>query len=1707
MNQKNKKRNVTKAFTTSAIIAGGLAIPMAHGVAHADEVTNENSTNIVTSNENSNSLESNTPSSKEIVDDVSKIASAENKDITQPEMSTSNETNVEPVQAPKEEITQSNEVEQPKEETTQSNEVEQPKEETTESNEVAPKEETTQSNKVEQPKEETTQSNEVEQPKEETTETNEVEQSKEETTESNKVEQLKEETTQSEEIEQSKEETTESNTVKQPKEETTETKEIEQPKEETTESKEIEQPKEETTQSNKVEQSKEKTTQSNKVEQPKEETTESNEVEQPESETTESNTVEQSKKESTETNTVEQPKEETTEINTNNANLNQVDGEQTLNETNTTVSPFGIIDANVNETTTSNTPKSPSDSRTNVALNQPVTSTSRRNIEVNADAETPVEGEDSYLNPIPFKIYDLPSGRKVMFDEYGKPTSNADAVYIYKDGYRINKPYTFEDLGRETPKYVKGTKTGEDSYGYMMLSEKEAPLHNLVIDVKSDKSDFSKLNLTGTLYVNGEPVEDENLVEVDEYLAKKLIDINYTTDKGSNYQTHLEDEFIPSFLDSANQFTNSSQNKLNIKGMYELEKNLGVDYDYSPESTGVKQYPTVEYIGDDNAILEDSPVRGRVAVTNWKERIDELVNNGEIQLSDVAFKSDYPNNTYLQIKATSTDPTQKPVNDTIDIDLSNYKPNVEITYQDILDMGDVEFSEFLFDYYQTDFMDYIKTSSATNKGVEINQYNNLNGYKGIYSTTITVPFVNVDETVKTTEREETLPYNTLKRENPDLIEGTRNVIQEGKNGKVIIETVTKTDGTTTDIQRVIEDKVDEIVEIGTGKATEVTSTTTESVDFETETRNTDKLAKGERNVIQEGKNGVRTITTVTKTFKGEPVGEPTSTSEITTQPVTEIVEIGTGIVGSDVSTEDVDIPFETEEQETITLPKGETKVVQEGKNGTKRVTTTTPTLDGEPNGEPTITEETITEPVNEIVQVGTGVVSSTTSTEDVTINYDTIIENDPNLAEGERKVVQEGQNGTKRITTVQPTLNGESYGEPEVTDEIITEPVNEIVHVGTGVVADSVTSEEVKVSFETEERENINLPKGETKVVQEGQNGTKRVTTTQPTLNGEPNGEPTITEETIKAPINKIVEIGTGVVDSDVTSEDVVIPFEIEEQETITLPQGETKVIQEGQNGTKRVTTTQPTLNGEPNGEPTTSEETITEPVNEIVQVGTGVVDSDVTSVDETISFDVVRHENPNLPEGTTNVIQKGKDGTKRVTTTQPTLNGEPNGEATITSDIVNTPVTEIIEVGTGVVGTDSEETNRELPFNTIERVNSELPQGTRNVVQEGKVGNERTTTTYETLNGKRTTIKDTDVTITVKPQDRIVEVGSGVEGQNVTVKETVQPYDTITRENPDLPEGFERIAQVGVNGIERTTTTDKTFNGTITDTVSTSEMVQEKVDQIIEVGTGKVGFETKDIPNTTKHDTIKRENPDLPKGETKVVQEGKDGHTIKRIVTPTLNGQPNGKSEVVVITIDEPVDEIIEVGTKEEQTVTPPKDDTPSVEQPKDEQPKEEQPQYPTPDHTHDHDGIHDNTPVEAKQPKEDISVTDPTSDHAGINRNMTHPTKETINTTAKGTATHVVTHEINNGTRVTVNDTTPDRNRVQITEGQDGNLIVTVKPSAKTQNVNQPQAPSVTDETVKELPQTGSEDDGKQAGILASIFGAVGLGFLFRRKKQSDK
>ena len=77
------------------------------------------------------------------------------------------------------------------------------------------------------------------------------------------------------------------------------------------------------------------------------------------------------------------------------------------------------------------------------------------------------------------------------------------------------------------------------------------------------------------------------------------------------------------------------------------------------------------------------------------------------------------------------------------------------------------------------------------------------------------------------------------------------------------------------------------------------------------------------------------------------------------------------VAGTKEEKENVNIPFETKYEDTDTLPAGETKVKQEGVIGTKEIKRVWKTINGEKQGNPTVTESIIKQKVDKIILRGT----------------------------------------------------------------------------------------------------------------------------------------------------------------------------------------------------------------------------------------------------------------------------------------------------------------------------------------------------------------------------------------------------------------------------------------------------------------------------------------------------------------------------------------------------------------------------------------------------------------------------------------------------------------------------------------------------------------------------------------------------------------
>ncbi|HBC4297456.1 TPA: LPXTG-anchored surface protein SasG [Staphylococcus aureus] len=196
----------------------------------------------------------------------------------------------------------------------------------------------------------------------------------------------------------------------------------------------------------------------------------------------------------------------------------------------------------------------------------------------------------------------------------------------------------------------------------------------------------------------------------------------------------------------------------------------------------------------------------------------------------------------------------------------------------------------------------------------------------------------------------------------------------------------------------------------------------EEIPFKKERKFNPDLAPGTEKVTREGQKGEKTITTPTlkNPLTGEIVSKGESKEEITKDPVNELTEFG----GEKIPQGHKDI-FDPN------LPTDQTEKVP-GKPGIKNPDT----------------GKVIEEPVDDVIKHGPK--TGTPETKTVEIPFETKREFNPKLQPGEERVKQEGQPGSKTITTpitVNP-LTGEKVGEGQPTEEITKQPVDKIVEFG-----------------------------------------------------------------------------------------------------------------------------------------------------------------------------------------------------------------------------------------------------------------------------------------------------------------------------------------------------------------------------------------------------------------------------------------------------------------------------------------------------------------------------------------------------------------------------------------------------------------------------------------------------------------------------------
>lgn len=234
----------------------------------------------------------------------------------------------------------------------------------------------------------------------------------------------------------------------------------------------------------------------------------------------------------------------------------------------------------------------------------------------------------------------------------------------------------------------------------------------------------------------------------------------------------------------------------------------------------------------------------------------------------------------------------------------------------------------------------------------------------------------------TTEEEvrtEEIPYETERNDNPDLESGTENVIQEGQVGELTITESVTYDKNGEEISReVISEEVTiepikEIIDVGTQVTRVVEETKTEPVSFETERQENSSLEQGTENVLQEGREGERTIVEEVTYVNDVETNRVVKSSEITIEPINEIIEFGTQVTETIEETKTEVIEYETERIANPDLNVGVEIITQVGVNGERTIIEEVTLVNGEETDRRVISDEITTEAVNKIIEYGTKV--------------------------------------------------------------------------------------------------------------------------------------------------------------------------------------------------------------------------------------------------------------------------------------------------------------------------------------------------------------------------------------------------------------------------------------------------------------------------------------------------------------------------------------------------------------------------------------------------------------------------------------------------------------------------------------------------------------------------------------------------------------
>lgn len=793
-------------------------------------------------------------------------------------------------------------------------------------------------------------------------------------------------------------------------------------------------------------------------------------------------------------------------------------------------------------------------------------------------------------------------------------------------------------------------------------------------------------------------------------------------------------------------------------------------------------------------------------------------------------------------------------------------------------------------------------------------------------------------TERTLDEQVDVPFKTIYVSDNTLPAGESVVDEEGtpgqiirtflvsyRNGKEISRTIVS--------EHKITDAVNRVVRVG--NATPIVETTelvdeTESIDYNTFKEFSDQLPAGTTKVIQAGKKGQKTNRYSVTKVNGEETSRTFVESNITTDPVDEIIQVGTRVKEIREASETSPIPFTVKVRKDTTKPIGYRVTEVEGQDGEKSDLYKVTYINGTETKREHLKTTVVREAVDKVIVEGAGVERALFEIQEDKITSTTEYRNDDTLPEGETKITQVGEEGLLRKTIEKRYFNDELRSTKLVESKLIKEATPTIILVGTKHVPTIKVEQDTqteKIAYKTQSVEDPDLPKGQTKVVQVGRTGIIEKIYQLTYKDGVLIKTDLISSKEVQKVQDEIIHIGTQVTETKEINTTSPIPYNVIIRKDKTKPVGYSLVEVEGQEGTQTDYYQVTYVNGKETKRTHLRTDITVQPVNKVLVEGSGIERIMFEIQEERITSPTEFRNDDTLPEGETKIIQEGQDGLIRKTIEKQYFNDEERSSKLIESKTVREAVPTIILVGTKHVPnvkvkqeTRTEETN----FRTVTVIDENIPKGERKLVQEGRAG--LVEKIYQ-LTYKDGVLVKTDL-ISVKELrpalEQIIHIGSQVTETKEISTTSAIPYNTIVREDKTKPVTYRLVEVEGQEGSQTDYYQVTYVNGKETQREYLRTVITtQPVNQVVVVGAGveRTVLVTEDevIPYQTEY----RNDESLAEGETRVFQEGQDGLIHKTFEKHYFNDEELSSTLVDTKVIRKAVTRVILVGTKRLSTVT----------------------------------------------------------------------------------------------------------------------------------------------------------------------------------------